>query len=74
MSIVEPIFQLDNNVTFNNNRREQDILKVSPINGQSIWDSPGNKAYEVNNQQHYLLFSEAYLYGEVELTLTGGDD
>ena len=74
MSIVEPIFQLDNNVTFNNNRRKQDILKVSPINGQSIWDSPGNKAYEVNNQQHYLLFSEAYLYGEVELTLTGGDD
>ena len=72
MSTTESIFQLDNTISFNNNRRKQDVLKVSPLNGM-VWTSPGTKAYEINNQQHYLLFSEAYLYGEVELTLTGTD-
>jgi hypothetical protein len=73
MTAIESIFELDNTISINNNRKKQDTLKVSPING-IVWSSPGTKAYEVNNQQHYLLFGEAYLYGEVELTLTGGDD
>ena len=73
MTAVESIFELENNISINNNRKKQDILKVSPVNG-TIWSSSGPKAYEINNQQHFLLFAEAYLYGEVELTLTGGDD
>jgi hypothetical protein len=73
MSLIESVFELDDNVSFNTNRKKQDILKVSPVSG-TVWGSSGVKAFEINNQQHYLLFSEAYLYGEVELRLTGGDD
>ena len=73
MSMIESIFQLDNNVRINTNRKKQDIFKVSLING-TVWTTSGTKTYEINNQQNYLLFDEAYLRGEAEITLTGGDD
>ena len=65
LELMENIFNFDDTVTISNNRNKEDILEVGPIFG---------KTFEVNNQQHFLNFSEAYFYGEVEITLTGGDD
>jgi hypothetical protein len=70
-SIIEPIFSLDDIIQINSNRNKQDILKIS---SNKDWDKTGIHPFEVNNQQHFLLFCDAYLYGEAEIALTGGDD
>ena len=73
LELIENIFNLDDTVTISNNRNKEDILEVGPILGKTF-EGSGIKTFEVNNQQHFLNFSEAYFNGEVELTLTGGDD
>ena len=56
MSLIESVFELDNNVSFNNNRKKQDILKVSPVSG-TVWGSSGVKVLKliINNIIFYSL-------------------
>jgi hypothetical protein len=69
--LVENIFGLDDIVAINSNRNKEDILKVS---SSKDWSKSGMHSFEVNNQQYFLQFSEAYIFGEAEIALTGGDD
>jgi len=70
-TLIEPIFSLDDIIQINNNRNKEDILKIT---SNKDWDETGVHPLEINNQQHFLLFCDAYLYGEAEIALTGGDD
>ncbi len=50
---MEPIFDLDDVLQFSYNREKEDYIKVSPVTGTNL-NTPGEKKFELNNQQNYI--------------------
>src|SRR5438093_4436309 len=69
--LTEPIFDIDDVLEVSYNRVKEDYIKVSPIGGSNNLNKAGEVRFELNNQQHYINFSESFLM--VDFSITKGD-
>ena len=69
--LIEPIFQLDDVLQFSYNREKEDYIKISPVTGTNL-NTPGQKTFEVNNQQNYIYLADSFLRCEFTITKKDG--
>lgn len=70
---TESIFELDDPNEFVYNRMKTDYIKIQPTSGTVVnFNKPGNITFEVNNQQYFLLMSDAFISCKFEIQKDDG--